>query len=228
MALACYSYEHPDNIFPKLLEGETAFEAKSLGHPLLPVNDCVRNNISLNEQTKFYVISGSNMAGKSTLIRAIGLNAVLAYTGAPVCAEAMALSLFSVCASISVQDSLLRGKSKFLAELDRLKQAINLTANRNPVLFLIDEILSGTNSRDRRIAAEAIIKTLVERGAIGILSTHDLMLTELAASAELHGANMHMGSKDRSDPMNFDYLIKPGVTNESSALAIARLAGVPI
>ena len=226
MALACYAYEHPENAFPQLLEGEAALEGKGIGHPLLPVNGCVRNDISLNGQTRFYVISGSNMAGKSTLIRAIGLNAVLAYTGAPVCAETMALSLFSICASLSIQDSLLNGKSKFLAEVDRLKQAINLTSNQNSVLFLIDEILSGTNSRDRRIAAEAIIKTLIEQGAIGVLSTHDLALTELATSTGLHGANVHMGSKNKSDPMDFDYLIKAGVTNESSALAIARLAGV--
>lgn len=228
MALACYAYEHPHNTFPNLLKDETVFEGRGLAHPLLPVNGCVRNNISLNEQTKFYVISGSNMAGKSTLIRAIGLNAVLAYTGAPVCAERMALPVFSICASVAVQDSLLHGKSKFLAEMDRLKQAIDRTANRNPVLFLIDEMLSGTNSKDRRIAAEAIVRALIERGAIGVLSTHDLALTELATSAGLHGTNVHMGSKNGSDPMNFDYLMKPGVINESSALAIARLAGILI
>ncbi len=228
MALAGYAYEHPDNAFPRFLESETALEGKNMGHPLLPVDTCVRNDVSLNEQTRFYVISGSNMAGKSTLIRAIGLNAVLAYSGATVCAEALSLSSFSVCASLSVQDSLLTGRSKFLAEMDRLKQALDLTAGQKPVLFLIDELLGGTNSRDRRIAAEAIVRALIQGGAQGVLSTHDLALTELATLADLRGANVHLGSKDNFDPLKFDYKLGPGVTNESNALAIARLAGVSV
>ncbi len=227
-ALACYAYEHPENAFPKFLEGESAFEAKGIGHPLLPVDTCVRNNLSLNGSTRLYIISGSNMAGKSTLIRAIGLNAILAYSGAPVCAEGMSLSLFSVCAAISIHDSLLNGRSKFLTEMDRLKYALNLTKGKKPVLFLIDEPLSGTNSRDRRIAAEAIVKALIQGGALGIISTHDLALTELAAIPDLRGINVHMGSKDGSDPMNFDFKVKPGVTEESNALSIARLAGVAV
>jgi DNA mismatch repair ATPase MutS len=97
-----------------------------------------------------------------------------------------------------------------------------------PVLFLIDEIFTGTNSRDRRVAAEAVVRTLVSRGAVGALSTHDLALTEIAESAGLAGVNVHMGSKDGRDPMEFDYRLKPGVTTETNALAIARLAGVPV
>ena len=186
MALAGYSYEHPGNTCPHFLEGETAaFEGQGLGHPIAAESVCVRNDVSLNGKTRFYVVSGSNMAGKSTLIRTVGLNAVLAYTGAPVCARNLRLSLFSVCASLAVVDSLLNGKSKFLAEMDRLRHALDATRETRPVLFLIDEILSGTNSRDRRVAAEAIVRTLVERGAVGILSTHDLALTELADLEEL-------------------------------------------
>lgn len=228
MALANYAYEHPDNGFPRFAQDDTILEGKSMGHPLLPANQCVRNDVSLNQRTRFYVISGSNMSGKSTLLRAMGLNAVLAYAGAPVCAESMVLSRLTICASLAIQDSLLNGKSKFLAELDRLKEALNVPADRGPVLFLIDEILSGTNSKDRRIAAEAILKALIERGAIGALSTHDLTLAELAVLPNLRGSNVHMGSQDDSDPLKFDYRIKPGVTNQSNALAIARLAGVPV
>jgi DNA mismatch repair ATPase MutS len=228
MALAGYAYEHSENTYPDFLAGETAFEARGLGHPLLPESVCVGNDVNLNSKTRFYVVSGSNMAGKSTLIRTVGLNAVLAYAGAPVCAVNLRLSLFSICASVAVVDSLLNGKSKFLAEIDRLRHALDATREPRPVLFLIDEILSGTNSRDRRVAAEAIVRTLVERGALGILSTHDLALAELGGLEELRGANVHMGSRDGFDPMNFDYLMKPGITTESNALAIARLAGVPV
>ncbi len=104
---------------------------------------------------------------------------------------------------------------------------IEVTRHGRPVLFLVDEIFSGTNSRDRRVAAEAVVRALVERGAIGVLPTHDLSLTGIAG-AELRGSNVHMGSRDGGGPMDFDYRIKPGVTTESNALAIARMAGVPV
>jgi hypothetical protein len=226
-ALANYAYENPENTFPEFSNTETGFEAEGLAHPMLPGDGRVRNDVQLNSGTRFYIISGSNMSGKSTLLRAIGLNAVLAFTGAPVCARRLRISRFSVCASLSVVDSLLSGKSKFMAEVDRLRQTLDRASEGQPVLFLIDEIFSGTNSRDRRVAAEAVIRTLMDRGAIGALSTHDLALTEIA-SAELCGINVHTGSRDGSDPMDFDYRLKPGVTNETSALAIARLAGVPV
>jgi DNA mismatch repair ATPase MutS len=165
------------------------------------------------------------MSGKSTLLRAMGLNAVLAFAGAPVRARALRLSLLSVCPSLGVVDSLLDGKSKFLAEVERLRRALELARDTRPVLFLIDEIFGGTNSRDRRVAAEAVARTLLERGAIGAISTHDLALTEIAGDLTLCGANVHMGSREGGGPMDFDYLLKPGVTTETNALAIARMAG---
>ncbi|MEI9814254.1 MAG: DNA mismatch repair protein MutS [Acidobacteriota bacterium] len=225
-ALGCYAYENPDDIFPEIFEAGACFEGLGVGHPLLPRDECVRNDVALDAATRFYIISGSNMAGKSTLLRAIGLNAVLAMAGAPVRAKTLRLSPLSVAASLSVVDSLLHGKSKFLAEVERLRQAIDLTAQPRPVLFLIDEIFSGTNSRDRRAAAEAIVRTLIGKGAIGALSTHDLALTEIAHDPALCGINVHMGSRGQGDPMDFDYVLKTGVTQESNALAIARMAGV--
>lgn len=228
-ALAAYAYENPDNTFPEFSNEPAYMEARGLGHPLLPHNACVLNDVELNQESRFYVLSGSNMSGKSTLLRAIGLNAVLAFAGAPVRAEALRLSTgLAVFASIAVVDSLLNGKSKFQAEVDRLRQTIEFAREDRPVLFLVDEIFSGTNSRDRRVAAEAIVRTLVGRGAIGVLSTHDLALTEIAATDGLHGLNVHMGSRDGIDPMDFDYRLKPGVTQESNALAIARMSGVPV
>ena len=226
-ALANYAYENPENTFPDLATEEVIFEADALGHPLLDRESCVSNDIRLNRDCRFYVVSGSNMSGKSTLMRAIGLNALLAFTGAPVRARALRLSGLSVCASLSVVDSLLNGKSKFLAEMDRLRQTLE-TAARTPVLFLVDEILSGTNSHDRRVASEAVVRTLIDRGAIGVLSTHDLALSEIADLRELHGMNVHTGSREGGGPLDFDYLLKPGVTNETNALAIARMAGVPV
>src|ERR1035437_3116848 len=172
-ALACYSWEHPDHTFSELLDGSARFEATNLCHPLLPRDCCVGNDVSLNSATAFYVISGSNMAGKSSLLRAIGLNAVLASAGAPVCAIGARMTVFHVCASISIKDSLSEGKSKFLAEVERLRESIGFAGTGRPVLFLVDEVLSGTNSRDRKIAAEALIRALVAGGAVGALSTHD-------------------------------------------------------
>ena len=227
-ALAGYAHENPANTYPEFsASGDPRFEAQGLGHPLLAEEVCVHNDVSLTAQCRFYVVSGSNMSGKSTLLRAIGLNTVLASAGAPVRARSLQLSPLTVCASLSVVDSLLQGKSKFLAEVDRLRQTI-VAAGGSPVLFLIDEILSGTNSRDRRVATEAVVRTLVQRGAIGALSTHDLALTEIADAEGLQGANVHMGSRDGGDPMDFDYRLKPGVTTESNALAIARMAGVAV
>lgn len=227
-AVALYADEHPADRFPALMEGTPLFSAKEMKHPLLPPDRSIGNDVLLDETTRFYVLSGSNMAGKSTFIRALGLNAVLAYCGAPVAAEEMILSRFSLCASLSVEDSLLQGKSKFMAEMDRLRQAIALASQTTPVLFLIDEILSGTNSEDRRLAAEAIVRILMERGAMGVLSTHDLALTELAHVPGQGGLNVHMCSRSGNDPLDFDYKLKPGPNRQSSAAAIARMAGVPI
>jgi hypothetical protein len=227
-ALAAYSFENPENTFPEVADGSACFEAREMCHPLLSHTSCIANDVELNPSVPFYVISGSNMSGKSTLLRAIGLNAVLAFAGAPVRADYLRLSGLSIVASMSIVDSLLKGKSKFLAEVDRLRQAILSAAENRSVLFLVDEIFSGTNSRDRRIAAEAVVRTLVKKGAIGALSTHDLALTEIASADGMCGVNVHMGSKDERDPMDFDYRLKPGVTRESNALAIARMAGVPV
>ena len=232
-ALGCYAYEHPESAFPKLVEGAACFEVRDLRHPLLLWNECVSNDVAFNRETVFYVISGSNMAGKSTFLRAVGLNAVLAAAGAPVCAARARVSVFNVCASISIADSLAEGKSKFLAEVERLRAAIGAAQDAaarggRPVLFLIDEVLSGTNSRDRRVAAEAVIAALVAAGAVGALSTHDLALTEIAGNAALRGVNVHMQSEDPEQPLAFDYRVKPGILRQTNALAIVRMLGIEV
>jgi hypothetical protein len=227
-ALACYAFEHPEHEFPELLEGGAQFEAEGLCHPLLPRDTGVGNNVAFNDATAFYVISGSNMAGKSTFLRAMGLNAVLAAAGAPVRATRARMTVFNVCASICVADSLVEGKSKFLAEVGRLREAIRATEDDRPVLFLIDEILGGTNSRDRRIAAESAIRALVAGDAVGALSTHDLALTEIADDPRLRGVNLHMQSEDSDQPLAFGYRVKPGILTQTNALAIVRMMGIRV
>jgi hypothetical protein len=227
-ALGCYAFEHPNDGFPELLEGSARFEAEGLCHPLLPRNRGIGNEVALNDATAFYVISGSNMAGKSTFLRAIGLNAILASAGAPVRAASGRMTVFNVCASICIADSLVEGKSKFLAEVERLSKTIRATGGGRPVLFLIDEILGGTNSRDRRIAAEAVLAALIGGGAVGALSTHDLALTEIAENPRLRGVNLHMQSEDSDQPLAFDYRVKPGVLGQTNALAIVKLMGIAI
>ena len=228
-ALATYAYEHPTEdgtyAWPDLLPlaHPPLYEALSLAHPLLP--NCIPNDISLGPKTRFYLISGSNMSGKSTLLRTLGVNAVLAYAGAPVRAQSMRLTPLVIGASLSLTDSLAEGRSKFLAEVQRLSAIIDASA-ASPVLFLVDEIFSGTNSEDRCAAARAVLQKLLANGAIGALSTHDLALTSLATPSN-SGLNVHMASPSPDDPLAFDYKLKPGINTSSSAAAILRLIGLP-
>ncbi|MDE1175845.1 MAG: hypothetical protein PW789_04485 [Edaphobacter sp.] len=229
-ALATYAYEHPENTYPEILdEGTAVFEATTLAHPLLPAN-AVANDVALNAETRVYLISGSNMAGKSTLLRSVGANAVLAATGAPIRATRARMSPLVIGASIALSDSLAEGRSKFLAEVERLHAILEAarSAGEVRVLFLIDEIFSGTNSLDRKVAAEAVTRALVGHGAVGALSTHDLTLTEMGEFAELRAVNVHMASADASDPLAFDYRLKPGVNQSSNALAIVRMMGIGV
>src|SRR4029077_16603502 len=150
-------------------------------HPLLPRTQSIRNTLHLGRDLRLLIISGPNMSGKSTLVRAVGLNAVLAYCGAPVCARELRLSPLQVTASICILDSLQGGVSRFYAEIKRLKLIAELAQQPAAVLFLLDELLSGTNSDDRRAGSEAFVKSMVAQGAIGLVTTHDLALTRMAA-----------------------------------------------
>jgi hypothetical protein len=223
-ALATYAFEHPEDAWPELLapDHQPMFEATTLGHPLLA--NAVTNDVALGAQQKFFLISGSNMSGKSTLLRSIGINAALAYAGAPVRAHSLRLTPLRIGASLALTDSLAEGRSKFLAEVERLSAIVRLS-DSGPVLFLVDEIFSGTNSADRRTAAAAVLDRLLANGAIGALSTHDLALTELATDTN-GGLNVHMASPNPDDPLAFDYTLKPGVNTTSNALAIVRMMGL--
>ncbi len=226
-AIACYAHEHPCDVFPEIVEDATIFHAENLGHPLLPARTCVVNDLRLDRESAFYLVSGSNMAGKSTWLRSIGIAAVLAAAGAPLRATSARLSLFTVCPSISLGDSLSDGKSKFLAEIKRLQQTIRPTQQDRPVLFLIDEILSGTNATDRKLIAEDLLRTLINAGAVGAITSHDQALLDSVDVGTLHGVSVHMGSKSPDHPLDFDYRIKPGRNQQSNAQAISRLLGIP-
>src|SRR6185312_4832127 len=215
-SLAQYSFEHPDDPFPAFLEGPAALRAHGLGHPLIPQSKCIRNDVSLSDRTRVWLISGSNMSGKSTLLRAVGLNVVLAMAGAPVRAQVFELTPLQVGASIRINDSLREGASRFYAEITRLRQLKDLSGREPPLLFLIDEMLQGTNSHDRRIGAEAVLGSLVEEGAIGFATTHDLALTELGGLAGGALRNMHFEDHLEDGRMRFDYELREGVVTKSN------------
>lgn len=224
ISLSTYSYEHPTDPFPELTEGAAAFEAEGLGHPLLEESTCVRNDVELGGPTQFLIVSGSNMSGKSTFLRAIGMNAVLAYMGAPVRSAKLRLSPLAIGAAIRLQDSVVDGRSHFLAEMQRLRRMIE-TAGHGPLLFLADEIMGGTNSHDRRIATEWVVRAFILRGAIGAISTHDLALTEIAMNG-LPGRNVYFEDSGESGTLSFDYKLRQGVLSRSNALNIARMLGI--
>ncbi|HEX6985911.1 MAG TPA: hypothetical protein VF170_11065, partial [Planctomycetaceae bacterium] len=191
LSLAGYAVEHPADPWPVIAADGPLYVARRLGHPLLPEDRCVRNDVALGDPVRLLVVSGSNMAGKSTLLRAIGVNAVLAFAGAPVRAEALTLSPLRVGSVIRVSDSLQTGKSLFFAAIERLKRVASLAGGDPPLLFLLDELLAGTNSHDRRVGAEAILRRLVDEGAVGVVTTHDLALTEIADALAPAAANVH-------------------------------------
>ncbi len=221
-SLAALRFEQPGDVLPQVINQKRLLEARDLAHPLVP--GCVPNDVSLNEGAALLIVSGSNMSGKSTLLRSIGSNVVLALAGAPVRASFMRLGPLSIGASIRSSDSLEGGISRFYAEILRIRQLFDLP---RPVLFLLDELLAGTNSHDRRIGAEAILQGLLERGAIGLATTHDLALSALV-DALPGSANVHFEDFIHEGRMQFDYRMRPGVVTRSNALELMRSVGLKV
>jgi len=228
LALASYSYEHPSDSFPEFVDGPAVLEAEELGHPLVPAELCVRNDVSISAGARVLLVSGSNMSGKSTLLRAVGMNTVLAMAGAPVRARRLRLTPLLVGASIRVNDSLQEGSSRFYAEITRLRQIFDFAGGDPPLLFLLDELLQGTNSKDRRIGAEGIVRALVNRGAIGMVSTHDLALTDIGGAVEGHLRNVHFQDELANGRMTFDYKLRDGVVTKSNGLELMRSIGLEV
>jgi hypothetical protein len=229
-SLAGYAWEHPEDPFPEVLDLDPARTAvlrgEALRHPLLA--GAVPNDVSLGgDGPRVLLVSGSNMSGKSTYLRTVGVNVVLALAGAPVRAARLALTPLHPGATLRIQDSLQAGKSRFYAEITRLKELADVAERDLPLLFLLDEILHGTNSHDRRIGAEAIVRGLVAKGAIGLVTTHDLALTELAGGGTAL-ANAHFEDQVRDGQIAFDYTLRPGVVAHSNALALMRAVGLRV
>ncbi len=227
-SLASHAFENPDDPFPTLVEDPgTRLIGEQLGHPLLARRSCVCNSLALGDPLRAYVISGSNMSGKSTFLRTVGVNVVLALAGGPIRGERLELSPLRIGATLRVQDSLQEGHSRFWAELARLR-TISELASQGPLLFLLDEIFHGTNSHDRRIGAEALLRSLIERGAIGLLTTHDLALAQAAEALAPSTANVHFQDEFVDGRLVFDYRMRPGVVERSNALALMRSVGLEV
>ena len=227
-SLGTFCYERPQASFPQISAEDVALDARQLIHPLLPPGRAIPNDLTLNRAHALIMVSGPNMAGKSTLLRAIGLNVVLAQCGAPVCAQALALSQLAIGASITVQDSLRSGLSRFYAEIQRLKQIDALARGPHPALFLLDELLSGTNSHDRRVGTAALLRGLISHHAIGLVTTHDLALTEIVAELGGRATNMHFGDQFVDGKLHFDYRMTPGIADSTNALELMRSVGLDV
>ncbi len=227
-SLSAYAFERPDATFPHLETEGPVFEAEALRHPLISAAAAVANDVRLGRQTRLWIVSGSNMSGKSTLLRAVGLNAVLAWAGAPVACASLRISPLRIGASMTTHDSLADNRSRFYAEISRLRDVVELAHGGEPVLFLLDELLSGTNSHDRRIGAEAVVRGMVERGAIGMVTTHDLALAEMAASLGGRAANVHFEDHLEGGEIRFDYRLREGVVTRSNALELMRAVGLDV
>jgi hypothetical protein len=238
LSLASYAYEHPDDPFPEFVDGPASFAGTELGHPLIPAERCVRNDVSITGKTRVLLVSGSNMSGKSTLLRTVGINTVLAMAGAPVRARSLKLTELQVGASIRINDSLHDGSSRFYAEITRLRQLFDLaggsptghdrTGRGRSLLFLLDELLQGTNSQDRRSGAEGIVRAFVARGAIGLISTHDLALTDISGLPAGALRNVHFQDELQDGRMTFDFKLRDGVVTKSNAMELMRSIGLEV
>jgi hypothetical protein len=229
LSLAGYSYEHPADPFPEFIDTEAGlgfFDGEELGHPLIAAEKCVRNSVRLDAQTRVVLVSGSNMSGKSTFLRVVGINTVLAMAGAPIRGRRLRLTPLRIGTRIRSTDSLQEGRSSFYTEILHIRKVFDAANGAVPMIFLFDELLEGTNSKDRRIGAEGLIRGLLKRRAIGIVTTHDLALTEIASAVGNVLRNMHFEDQVVDEKMRFDYKLREGVVEKSNALELMRLIGL--
>jgi predicted ATPase len=247
VSLATYSYEHPGDVFPEFVEERGWFEAEELGHPLIAAAKCVRNSLRMGGEVRVLVISGSNMSGKSTLMRTVGVNTVLAMCGAPVRAGRLRLSALRMGASLLVNDSLQSGQSRFYAEIERLRRVCSCaesyagscadgesergeskSGGGGSVMFLLDELLQGTNSKDRLVGARGVVRALVEAGAIGMVTTHDLALAGSEGLGVEGLRSMHFQDEIVDGEMRFDFRLREGVAMRSNGVELMRLIGLKV
>ena len=229
-SLATYHFEHPADPFPELVEGvdTPVYEAERVRHPILPRTSAVANDVRLGAEPQLLVVSGSNMSGKTTLLRTIGVNGVLALAGAPVRARRLRLTPLTIGATLSVQDSLLAGRSRFYAEITRLRRLVDMAKGVRPLLFLLDELFHGTNSHDRVKGAHGVLHSLIRLRALGLVTTHDLALATIADRLTPKAVNVHFEDHFVDGEMTFDYQLRPGRATQSNALALMRAVGLEV
>jgi hypothetical protein len=229
-SLSAYHFEHPRDPFPDMITGAApaTFHGRGLGHPLIPARKMVSNDICLDGATQLLVISGSNMSGKSTMLRTVGVAAVMALAGAPVRAQGLRLTPLKLGGTLRIQDSLQEGRSRFYAEISRIRTFVDAAATPPPLLFLLDELFHGTNSHDRVVGAAGVLRTLLDRGAIGLITTHDLAVARVVESLAPRAANVHFDDRFAGGEILFDYRMKPGPVTHSNAVALMRAVGLHV
>jgi DNA mismatch repair ATPase MutS len=221
-----FAYNHPEFIFPKPVENNFEFVAENLGHPLISHNQRVVNDVEIKGWNQFAIITGANMSGKSTFLRTIGVNYILAMAGAPVCATKLNFYPIQIHSSIRTSDSLTRHESYFYAELKRLKQIIDELENGGERLILLDEILKGTNSKDKQAGSIALIEQLLHYKSVGLFATHDLMLGELANRFPNQVNNLCFEIHIEGDKMQIDYKLHHGVCKNLNATYLMKNMGI--
>ena len=232
-SLSAYRFEHPDDPFPEIVEPSASprigiFDGQGLGHPLIPAARAIRNDVACVAPTQLLVVSGSNMSGKSTLLRTVGINTVLALAGAPVRAHSLRLSPFVIGATLRIQDSLQEGRSRFYAEITRIREIADIARGPIPLLFLLDELFHGTNSHDRLIGSSGVLRSLLDHGAVGLITTHDLALAGIARALSPRAVNVHFEDWFDGQDLRFDYRMKPGPVTRSNAIALMRAVGLEV
>ncbi|GAA4842644.1 MutS-related protein [Algivirga pacifica] len=228
-SLSAFAYLHPSYVFPEIVENDTmTYKTTAIGHPLILSSKRICNDFSLEENGFTALVTGSNMAGKSTFLRTLGINAVLAFAGAPVCASAMQISIFQLFSSMRIEDSLEENISSFYAELKRLEQLIQLLKKREDVFYLLDELLRGTNSDDRHKGVMALIRQLGQTKASGLISTHDLTLAQLQETYPKQVKNYSFESRIEDDELIFDYTLREGTCRSFSASMLMKKIGIAV
>lgn len=229
ISISSLQVNNPDWSFPEVINHDKyILTAKTIGHPLIERNIRVDNDFELNGELKIDIITGSNMAGKSTFLRTLGINTVLALCGAPVCAKEMKLTCMTIFTYMRIRDSLNENTSTFKAELDRLRLLLNVLEKEEKVYFLIDEMLRGTNSVDKYRGSKAIIEKLIERGAVGIVATHDLQIAHLEHKYPDYIRNFYFDIQVKGDEMQFDYKLKKGECKTFNASLLLKQLGIEV
>ncbi|HXB44253.1 MAG TPA: hypothetical protein VNV85_09370, partial [Puia sp.] len=225
-SLACFAYNHPAYAYPLIKETDLVIEATQMAHPLIREGDSVANDFEIGIKTQLHIVTGSNMSGKTTFLRAVGVNLLLAECGAPVCASSFCFSPMGILSSIRVSDSLQEHTSFFMAELKRLQHIILQLSDQRPALVLVDEILRGTNSEDKTHGSAQFIRKLLQYNCLSLFATHDLSLSEMKSAFPDKIDNYCFESIIQEGELHFDYTLQPGVAKNKNASFLMQKMGI--